>query len=51
MAAYQLNIIDIADAIKAIKEPGKNIPAEQFWKKAGPLDIHDKIQAFLRIFY
>jgi len=24
--------IDIADAIKAIKEPGDDIPAEQFWK-------------------
>jgi len=27
--------IDIADAIKAIKEPGEDIPAEQFWKKLG----------------
>ena len=27
--------IDIADAIKAIKEPGDDIPAEQFWKKLG----------------
>ena len=27
--------IDIADAMKAIKEPGKNIPAGQFWKKLG----------------
>ncbi len=27
--------IDIADAIKAIKEPGEDIPAEQFWKKIG----------------
>ena len=27
--------IDIADAMKAIKEPGEDIPAEQFWKKLG----------------
>ena len=27
--------IDIADATKAIKEQGKDIPAEQFWKKLG----------------
>ncbi len=27
--------IDIADAIKAMKEPGEDIPAEQFWKKLG----------------
>lgn len=27
--------IDIADAIKAIKEPGDNISAEQFWNKLG----------------
>ncbi len=27
--------IDIADAIKAIKEPGDDIPAEQFWEKLG----------------
>jgi antitoxin Phd len=27
--------IDIADAIKAIKEQGEDIPAEQFWKKLG----------------
>jgi prevent-host-death family protein len=27
--------IDIADAIKAIKEQGVDIPAEQFWKKLG----------------
>ncbi len=29
------NRIDIADAMKAIKEPGEDIPAEQFWKKLG----------------
>jgi antitoxin Phd len=27
--------IDIADATKAIKEQGEDIPAEQFWKKLG----------------
>jgi len=27
--------IDIADAIKALKEPGEDIPAAQFWKKLG----------------
>ena len=27
--------IDIADAIKAMKEQGEDIPAEQFWKKLG----------------
>jgi len=27
--------IDIADAMKAIKEPGEDIPAGQFWKKLG----------------
>ena len=27
--------IDIADAIKAMKEPGDDIPAAQFWKKLG----------------
>ena len=27
--------IDIADAVKALKEPGDDIPAEQFWKKLG----------------
>ena len=27
--------IDIADAMKAIKEPGEDIPAEQFWKRLG----------------
>ena len=27
--------IDITDAMKAIKEPGEDIPAEQFWKKLG----------------
>ena len=27
--------IDIADAVKAFKEPGDDIPAEQFWKKLG----------------
>ena len=27
--------LDIADATKAIREPGKDIPAEQFWKKLG----------------
>jgi antitoxin Phd len=27
--------IDIADAMKAIKEPGEDIPSEQFWKKLG----------------
>ncbi|MBN1471444.1 MAG: type II toxin-antitoxin system Phd/YefM family antitoxin [Syntrophaceae bacterium] len=27
--------IDIEDAIKAINEPGNNIPADQFWKKLG----------------
>lgn len=27
--------IDITDAIKAIKEQGEDIPAEQFWKKLG----------------
>ena len=27
--------IDIADAMKAIKEPGKDISAGQFWKKLG----------------
>jgi antitoxin Phd len=27
--------IDIADAIKAIKEQGEDISAEQFWKKLG----------------
>lgn len=26
---------DIADAIKAIKEQGDDIPSEQFWKKFG----------------
>ena len=29
------NRIDIADAMKTIKEPGEDIPAEQFWKKLG----------------
>jgi len=29
------NRIDIADAVKALKEPGDDIPAEQFWKKLG----------------
>ncbi len=29
------NRIDIADAMKAIKEPGEDIAAEQFWKKLG----------------
>jgi antitoxin Phd len=27
--------IDIADAIKALKESGEDIPAAQFWKKLG----------------
>jgi prevent-host-death family protein len=27
--------IDIADAMKAIKGQGEDIPAEQFWKKLG----------------
>jgi prevent-host-death family protein len=27
--------IDIADAIKALKEPGEDIPADKFWKKLG----------------
>lgn len=27
--------IDIEDAIKAIKEPGDDIPADKFWKKLG----------------
>ena len=27
--------IDIADAKKALKEPGENIPAKQFWKELG----------------
>jgi len=27
--------IDIADAIKALKESGEDIPADQFWKKLG----------------
>jgi antitoxin Phd len=27
--------IDIADAIQAMKEPGEDIPAEQFWKRLG----------------
>ena len=29
------NRLDIADAVKALKEPGDDIPAEQFWKKLG----------------
>ena len=27
--------IDIEDAKKALKEPGKNIPAEKLWKELG----------------
>jgi len=27
--------MDIADAIKALQEPGADIPAEQFWKNLG----------------
>jgi antitoxin Phd len=27
--------VDISDAMKAIKEQGEDIPAEQFWKKLG----------------
>ena len=27
--------IDIVDAMKSIKEPGEDIPAEQFWKRLG----------------
>jgi len=27
--------MDIEDAQKALNEPGKNIPAEKFWKKLG----------------
>ena len=27
--------IDLADATKAIKEQGEDIPSEQFWKKLG----------------
>jgi antitoxin Phd len=27
--------IDLADATKAIKEQGEDIPAEKFWKKLG----------------
>ncbi len=29
------NRIDIADAMKAIKEPGEDIAAKQIWKKLG----------------
>ena len=27
--------IDIEDALKALAEPGENIPAEKFWKELG----------------
>jgi prevent-host-death family protein len=27
--------MDIEDALRAIKEPGDDIPADQFWKKLG----------------
>jgi prevent-host-death family protein len=27
--------MDIEDAIKAINEPGENIPSEEFWKELG----------------
>ena len=29
------DIIDIEDAMKALAEPGENIPAKEFWEKLG----------------